>query len=60
MLQWLELPAWKVRDRGFGHRSGMQISKKQKCLFPALNLIQFQFKMHLLAGQTKFKHQNTS
>ena len=26
---WLNLPAWKVGDRGFEHRSVVQVSKKQ-------------------------------
>ena len=29
MVQWLKLPAWKVRDRGFEPHSGLQVSKKQ-------------------------------
>ena len=28
LVQWLKLPAWKVRDRGFEHHSGLQVSKK--------------------------------
>ena len=27
LVQWLELPAWKVGDRGFGLLSGIQVSK---------------------------------
>ena len=30
-----ELPAWKVGDHGFEPRSGIQVSKKQNCFFPA-------------------------
>ena len=29
LVQWLKLPAWKVGDRGFELRSGIQIPKKQ-------------------------------
>ena len=29
LVQWLKLPAWKVGDRGFVPRSGMQVSEKQ-------------------------------
>ena len=29
VVQWLKLPAWKVGDRGFERRSGIQVSKKQ-------------------------------
>ena len=29
LVQWSKLPAWKVRDRWFEPRSGIQISKKQ-------------------------------
>ena len=28
-MQWLKLPAWKVRDRGFEPHSDLQISKKR-------------------------------
>ena len=28
-MDWLKLPAWKVRDRGFEPRSGIQVSKKE-------------------------------
>ena len=28
-MQWLKLPAWKVRDRGFEPHSNLQISKKR-------------------------------
>ena len=34
IMQWLKLPAWKVRDRGFEHHSGFQVSKKQYVPFP--------------------------
>ena len=36
-MQWLKLPAWKVGDRGFEPRSGIQVAKKQKKkgFFPA-------------------------
>ena len=34
LVQWLKLPAWKVRDRGFEPHSGFQISKKQKVSSP--------------------------
>ena len=27
--EWLKLPAWKVKDRGFEPHSGLQVSKKQ-------------------------------
>ena len=29
LVQWLNLPAWKVRDLGFEPHSGLQVSKKQ-------------------------------
>ena len=29
LVQWLMLPDWKVGDRGFEARSGLQVSKKQ-------------------------------
>ena len=29
LVQWLKLPAWKVRYRGFDHLSGLQVLKKQ-------------------------------
>ena len=29
LVLWLNLPAWKVGDRGFEHRSVVQVSKKQ-------------------------------
>ena len=29
LVQWLKLPAWKVGDRGFEPRSGIQVAKKQ-------------------------------
>ena len=35
LVQWLMLAAWKVGDRGFEPRSGIQVSKKRKCFFPA-------------------------
>ena len=35
LVQWLKLPAWKVGDRGFEPRSGLQVSKEQKWFFPA-------------------------
>ena len=35
LVQWLKLPAWKVGDRGFEPHSGLQVSMKKKCFFPA-------------------------
>ena len=35
LVQWLKLPAWKVGDCGFEPHSGLQLSKKQNCFFPA-------------------------
>ena len=32
LMQWLKLPAWKIGDRYFEQRSGIQVSKKQKSL----------------------------
>ena len=29
LVQWLKLPAWKVGNRGFEPRSGIQVSMKQ-------------------------------
>ena len=29
LVQWLKVPAWKVRDCAFEHRSSIQVSKKQ-------------------------------
>ena len=29
-MQWLKLPAWKVKDCGFEPHSGLQVSKKKK------------------------------
>ena len=29
LVQWLKLPVWKVRDRGFEPHAGFQVSKKQ-------------------------------
>ena len=29
LVQWLKLHVWKVGDRGFAPRSGIQLSKKQ-------------------------------
>ena len=34
MVQWLKLPAWKVEDRGFEPRSGIQVSNKQNVSYP--------------------------
>ena len=34
LVQWLKLPAWKVRDRGFEPHSGLQVSKKQNVSSP--------------------------
>ena len=34
IVQWLKLPAWKVGDRGFEPRSGIQVSKKQSVSTP--------------------------
>ena len=31
-MQWLNLPAWKIGDRVFDARSGIQFSKKQMVL----------------------------
>ena len=33
-MQWLKLPDWKVKNRGFVPRSGIQVSKKQNDSFP--------------------------
>ena len=30
-VQWLKLPAWKVGDRGFNPRSGVQVSLEYLC-----------------------------
>ena len=32
-MRWLKLPVWKGRNRGFGYRSGIQVTKKQH-VFP--------------------------
>ena len=32
-MQWLKLPAWKVKDRGFEPRSGTKVSEKQNVSF---------------------------
>ena len=34
LVQCLQLPAWKVGDRGFEPHSGLQVSKKQNLSFP--------------------------
>ena len=34
MVQWLNLPAWKVGDHGFEPHSGLQVSKKQNVSSP--------------------------
>ena len=39
LVQWLKLPGWKVRDRGFEPHSGHQVSKKQNSR--ALGKIQY-------------------
>ena len=41
LVQWLQLPAWKVGDRGFEPRSVMQVSKKQRFLPQSLVKIQY-------------------
>ena len=41
MVQWLKLPAWKVRRQRFEPRSVIQISKKQMFLFRSLVKIQY-------------------
>ena len=33
-MQWLDLPAWKVGDRGFELRSDIQVSKKENVSSP--------------------------
>ena len=35
LVRWLRLPAWKVGDRGFEPHTGLQVSKEEKCFFPA-------------------------
>ena len=40
-MKWLELPAWKVGDRGFVPRSGIQVSKKD--MFIPRSLVNTQF-----------------
>ena len=35
LVQWLQLLAWKVGDRGFEPHSGLQVSKKQNVSPPA-------------------------
>ena len=34
LVQWLKLPAWEVRDRGFEPHSGLQVSKTQNVSSP--------------------------
>ena len=34
LVQWLKLPAWKVRDREFQPHTGFQVSKKLNVSFP--------------------------
>ena len=34
LVQWLNVPAWKIRDRGFALRSGLQFSKEQNVSSP--------------------------
>ena len=41
MMQWLMVPAWKVRDRGFEPRYGIMVSKKQTFFPRSLEKIQF-------------------
>ena len=33
-MQWLKLPAWKVRNRRFEPHSGFQVSKKENVSSP--------------------------
>ena len=39
-VQWLKLPVWKVGDRGFEPRSGIQVSKK---IFLPCSLVKIQY-----------------
>ena len=41
LVQLLKLPAWKVRDRGFKPRSGIQVSKKHHVSSPLTPMIQY-------------------
>ena len=34
LVQWLKMPSWKVRDRGFELHSDLQVSKKQNVSSP--------------------------
>ena len=63
MLQWLKLPAWKVRDRGFEPHSGIQVSKKRNVstLLTREDLILWgaagaRISNHLLGGQCHIIH----
>ena len=40
-VQWLKLPAWKVRDREFEPHTGLQVSKKQNVSSRSLLNIQY-------------------
>ena len=42
LVQWVNLPAWKVRDRGVEPHSGIQVSKKQKMFLPQ-SLVNIEF-----------------
>ena len=41
LVQWLKLHAWKIEDRRFVPRSGIQVSKKQKLLPRSFVAIQY-------------------
>ena len=34
LVEWLKLPTWRMGDRGFEARSGIQVSKKQNVSSP--------------------------
>ena len=42
-MQWLKLSAWKVGDRGFERRSGIQVSKKQNVSSPLTRSLMIQY-----------------
>ena len=42
LVQWLKLPAWKVRYRGFEPNSGLQVSKKQNVSSPLTRKVKSQ------------------
>ena len=42
-MQRLKLPAWKVGDRGFEPRSGIQVSKKHNANFIPCSLVKMQY-----------------